>query len=80
LIKDSREIASRTFYSLIVPNKEVSIGFNDYLVRMFFANGTDATAARKLSQKIFRGLSANQPELLEEAFFTFLPVFLTSGM
>jgi len=71
LIKDSREIASRTFYSLSVPNKEVSIGFNDYLVRMFFANGTDATAASKLSQKIFRVLSANQPELLEEAFFTF---------
>jgi len=50
-IKDSQEIASRTFYSLSVPNKEVSIGFNDYLVRMFFANGTDTTAARKLSKK-----------------------------
>ncbi len=70
-IKDSQEIASRTFYSLGVPNKEVSIGFNDYLLRMFFASGTDATAASKLSQKIFRALSVNQPELLEEAFFTF---------
>ena len=70
-IKDSQEIASRTFYSLGVPNKEVSIGFNDYLLRMFFASGTDATAASKLSQKIFKGLSANRPELLEKAFFSF---------
>jgi len=68
---DSQEIASRTFYSLGVPNKEVSIGFNDYLLRMFFASGTDATAASKLSQKIFKGLSANRPELLEKAFFSF---------
>ena len=70
-IKDSYEIADRIFYSLKVPNKEVSIGLNDYLLRMFFANGTNATATSKLSQKIFKALDAKKPELLEQAFFSF---------
>ena len=70
-IKQSQEIASRTFYSLKIPNKEVSIGFNDYLLRMFFANGTSATATSKLSQNIYKALDSNQPELLEKAFISF---------
>jgi len=70
-ITGSQEIASRIFYSLSVPNKEVNIGFNDYLVRMFFANGTDASSASKLSKNIYNALNANQPELLEQAFFSF---------
>jgi hypothetical protein len=70
-IRDSREIASRPFYSLRVPNKEVSIGLNDYLLRMFFASGTSATATSKLSIEIFETLSANQPELLEKALISF---------
>ena len=70
-IKDFNEIASRTFYSLGIPNKEVSIGLNDYLLRMFFANGTAATATSKLSQTIYKALNSNQPELLEKAFISF---------
>ncbi|MBU1013807.1 MAG: ATP-binding protein, partial [Bacteroidetes bacterium] len=70
-IKNTTEIASRTFYSLSVPNKEVSIGLNDYLLRMFFASGTNASTTSKLSQKIFKALNSNQPELLESAFISF---------
>jgi hypothetical protein len=70
-IRDSREIASRPFYSLRVPNKEVSIGLNDYLLRMFFASGTSATATSKLSIEIFEALSENHPDLLEKAFISF---------
>jgi hypothetical protein len=70
-IKGFNEIASRTFYSLGIPNKEVSIGLNDYLLRMFFANGTAATATSKLSQTIYKALFKNQPELLEKAFISF---------
>ncbi|MCK5098386.1 MAG: AAA family ATPase, partial [Desulfobacteraceae bacterium] len=70
-IKGSQEIASRTFYSLKIPNKEISIGLNDYLLRMFFANGTSATATSRLSQSIYKSLDTNHPELLEKAFISF---------
>ena len=70
-IKKSYEIGSITYYSLKVPNKEVSIGLNDYIMRMFFADGTDANSTSKLSQTIFRSLDANNPALLEKAFFSF---------
>ncbi len=70
-IRNCREIADRTFYSLRIPNKEVRIGLNDYLLRMFFANGTTATSTSRLSRKIFTALFANQPELLEGALISF---------
>jgi len=70
-ITASQNIASRTFYSLSVPNKEVNIGFNDYLVRMFFANGADASSASRLSKNIYNALFTNKPEILEKAFFSF---------
>jgi hypothetical protein len=70
-IKTIQHIEDNIFYSLSFPNKEVQKGFHDYLVRMFFANGADATSSNKLSQKIYKALFANQPELLEPAFITF---------
>ena len=70
-IKTTQHIEDNIFYSLSFPNKEVQKGFHDYLVRMFFANGADATSSNKLSQKIYKALLANQPALLEEAFLTF---------
>ena len=70
-IKAIQHIEDNIFYSLSFPNKEVQKGFHDYLVRMFFANGADATSSNKLSQKIYKTLFANQPELLEPAFITF---------
>ena len=70
-IKTTQHIEDNIFYSLSFPNKEVQKGFHDYLVRMFFANGADATSSNKLSQKIYKALLANQPLLLEEAFLTF---------
>jgi len=44
---------------------------NDYLLRMFFLSGAKATDASRLSQNIYNALFANQPELLEKAFFSF---------
>ena len=70
-IKDSFKIGDRTYYSLKVPNMEVNIGLNDYILRMFFANGTNVSTTSKLSINIFKSLDANTPELLEDAFFSF---------
>ena len=70
-IKNSVGVAGRTFYALQIPNKEVDIGFNDYLLRMFFAHGADAGSTSRLSMKIFNALDTGQPELLENAFYSF---------
>ena len=70
-IENFQEIGNRIFYSLKIPNKEVQIGLNDYLLRMFFSSGADASSTSKLSQKIYKSLFANQPELLETAFMAF---------
>ena len=70
-IKSVKELADRTYYSLGMPNKEVSIGLNDYLLRMFFFSGANATDTSRLSQDIYKALFANRPELLENALFSF---------
>ncbi len=70
-IKSVQELADRTYYSLGMPNKEVRIGLNDYLLRMFFASGAGASEKTALNKKIYGALFANQPELLEKAFFSF---------
>lgn len=59
------------YYTLSFPNKEVSKGLNDYLLRMFFAEGVRATDKTVLSRNIYEALSANQPELLEQVFISF---------
>ena len=70
-IKESYQLEDNISYLLSFPNKEVRKGLNDYLLRMFFANGTSATARSNLAIKIFESLSANQPELLEKALISF---------
>jgi hypothetical protein len=70
-IKESYQLEDNISYLLSFPNKEVRKGLNDYLFRMFFANGTSATARSNLAIKIFESLSANQPELLEKALISF---------
>jgi len=70
-IKEIQNLGDDIYYSLSFPNKEVRKGLNDYLLRMFFAGGADATNKTKLSQKIYKTLYANKPELLEQAFFSF---------
>ncbi len=70
-IKNSYKIGDRKYYSLKIPNKEVSIGLNDYMLRMFFASGTSATATNKLSQTLFNSLHTCTPELLKDSLFAF---------
>ena len=70
-IKKMHILGDDIYYSLFFPNKEVRKGLNDYLLRMFFANGADAANKTKLSQQIYKALYSNTPKLLEKAFFSF---------
>ena len=70
-IKQTYHLEDNIYYLLSFPNKEVKKGLHSYLLRMFFANGTSATATSKLSRQIFESLSANNPALLQKAFISF---------
>ncbi len=70
-IKKVQQLGDDIYYSLSFPNKEVRKGLNDYLLRMFFASGASAAEKTMLNRKIYEALFANQPELLEKAFFSF---------
>ncbi len=68
--KTSKAPTGKLFY-LKVPNKEVQIGFNDYLLRMLYASGANAGQRTDLGEQIYYSLSDNQPEKLEQAFRSF---------
>ncbi len=70
-IKKEEKIGDNYYYTLMFPNKEVKKGFTDYILRMFFASGVDSYERAGLSEKIYKALNANQPELLEKALISF---------
>ena len=70
-IKNTYQLEDNISYLLSFPNKEVRKGLNDYLLRMFFSGGISASDTSKLSRKILEALSANRPELSENAFVSF---------
>ena len=70
-IKKTYQLEDNISYLLSFPNKEVRKGLNDYLLRMFFANGASATARTNLAIEILEALSENHPALLEKAFISF---------
>ena len=70
-IKNSFEIGNMTIYKLAIPNKEVQIGLNDYLLRMFYALGGNATKRTQLSIALYRSLEGKNPSILENSFKAF---------
>ncbi len=68
-----REVAGgpTSNYKLRIPNNEVRIGLNDYLLRMFYAPGGQAVRQNTLSNTVYSALLENKPDLLENAFQSF---------
>ncbi len=59
-------------YELSIPNKEVQIGLNEYLSRMFFAPGENNLKQKtQLSRTIYRSLYNKNPAILEDSFKAF---------
>ena len=58
-------------YKLKIPNKEVQIGLNAYLLRMFFSPGNQPVKQTILINSIYLSLHNNEPEKLEKAFHSF---------
>ncbi len=70
-IEKQTEFLDNYFYKLKIPNKEVKIGLNEYILRMFYASGADSYQRTELSKNIYYSLINNQPEKLEDSFYTF---------
>ena len=70
-IKKRIIIGSIIKYELTIPNKEVQIGLNDYLLRMFYSPGLQAVEQSNLGDNIYLALYNQQPENLKSSFTSF---------
>jgi hypothetical protein len=70
-IKAVRQLGTKYYYDLVIPNIEVKTGLMDYLFRMFYAKGTDANERSALCEKIYMALYGNNPDGLHTAFHSF---------
>lgn len=65
------QLGDHIYYKLQIPNNEVRLGLNDYLLRMFYGGGSNSGARSELYQKIYFAISQNRPQDLEPAFISF---------
>jgi len=70
-IKNEFNIGTLINYELKIPNKEVQVGFSNYLLRMFFSPGNSPTEKTALIRYIYSSFIENKPEKLETAFKSF---------
>ncbi len=70
-IKESFEVGNMIIFKLAVPNKEVQIGLNNYLLRMFFSPGENPTRKTQLNLAIYHAVLKKNPHSLESAFKAF---------
>jgi len=70
-IKSVFELGDHLYYSLKIPNTEVRLGLNDYLLNMFYNSGSDTNARSELYIRVYYAISQNRPQDLETAFTTF---------
>ncbi|MEN8123145.1 MAG: ATP-binding protein, partial [Bacteroidota bacterium] len=70
-IKERIDFGQSYLYRLKIPNFEVGMGINDYMLRMFYAAGANSYERTELSKKIYFSLFNNKPKNLEQAFKSF---------
>ena len=71
-IKKSFREGNLDLFELSFPNKEVQIGLNEYLLRMFFAPGDNNLKQQmQLNRTIYRSLYDKDPAILEDSFKAF---------
>lgn len=70
-IKAVQQIGSQNIYTLQLPNQEVRMGFNDYLLRMFYASAVNSYERTALAEQIYYALADGKPSELERIFKSF---------
>ncbi|MCP4397525.1 MAG: ATP-binding protein [bacterium] len=76
-IKDVHQLGTQSVYTLTMPNQEVKMGLNDYLLRMLYASAVNSYERTALSEQIYDALSAGKPSELEHVFKSFFAAIPT---
>jgi hypothetical protein len=70
-IKTEEQIGSHNYFTLKIPNNEVRIGFNEFLLSYLFSPVGHDNVRSNLSQSIYKAITSNQPQELEQTFKSF---------
>jgi len=70
-IKKELQIGEKYQYTLAMPNLEVKMGFNDYMLRMFYASQVTANERTEISEKIYFAIVEGRPQELNHIFKSF---------
>ena len=70
-IKNYYQVGSKYIYNLRFPNLEVKMGFNDYLLRMFYGSGANSNERTILAENIYFAIHNKQLHDLKKAFISF---------
>jgi len=70
-IHNTYQLGEHIYYTLKIPNNEVRLGLNDYLLRMFYTSGSNASSRSELYKRVYYAISQNRPQDLEPAFISF---------
>jgi len=70
-IKEEYGIGEYNYFNLKIPNVEVKIGLNDFLINMFYGSGSQTNVRTALYKQVYFSISQNKPQDLESAFKSF---------
>jgi len=70
-IKSEHEYGTHNYIDLKIPNKEVQIGLNDFLINHLYAADVFTNDRTALYMQIYKSISENRPQNLEQAFKSF---------
>jgi len=69
--KSEYRLGLYNYFRLKIPNIEVRLGLNDFLINMFYANGSDTNSKTRLYKSVYLSIAENRPQDLEAAFQSF---------
>ena len=70
-IHKTYQLGEHIYYTLKIPNNEVRLGLNDYLLRKLYTSGSNASSRSELYKRVYYAISQNKPQDLEPAFVSF---------
>jgi hypothetical protein len=70
-IKKEEQIGSHNFFTLKIPNNEVRIGLNEYLLSYLYSPVNNDNARSTLSLNVYKAITENRPHDLEHTFISF---------
>ena len=75
-IHKTYQLGEHIYYTLKIPNNEVRLGLNDYLLRMLYTSGSNASSRSELYKRVYYAISQNKPQDLEPALVSFFASIL----